>query len=99
MLAGENQLHLMGMVLAFLLLVLDVATDSGQHLAVLGEHGVQDAAAERPAALVAASIVWKIAAAPLRHRLGRKAGVAADVRRGCRIHYGDVANEFFVDIM
>ncbi|MDA1056142.1 MAG: hypothetical protein O3C40_37665 [Planctomycetota bacterium] len=33
------------LVLAFLLFVLHVAADTGQDLAVLGEHGIQDAAA------------------------------------------------------
>jgi len=87
------------LVVAFFLFVLCVATDPGEDMAVLGEHRVEDAASETPAAFVATAVIGQVAAAPLGHRLRRKAGVAADVRGGCGVHGGDVADEFLVDVV
>ena len=84
------------LVVTFLLFVLCIATDPGEDMAVLGEHRVEDAASETPAAFVASAVVGQVAAAPLGHRLRRKAGVAADVRG--RVHGGDVADELLVDV-
>ena len=87
------------LVVAFLLFVLCVATNPGEDMAVLGEHGVEDAASETPAAFVASAVVGQVAAATFGHRLRRKAGVAADVRGGGGVHGGDVADELLVDVV
>ena len=57
------------LVFLFLLFELHIASGPRQDFALLGEYGVEDAAAERPAAFVASSVVGQVAAAPLSHRL------------------------------
>ncbi len=90
-----------GELLVFLLFLfeLDVSSGPRQDFALLGEDGIQDAAAERPASFVSSTVVWQVATSPLRHRLRRKAGVAADVSGGGRVHRCDVAVEFFINVV
>ena len=85
--------------LAVFFFELHVAADPGEDLAVLGEDGVDDVAAEAPGSFVAAAVVGEVAATPFFHRLGRKSGMLADVGRGGGGHGGDVGDELGVDVV
>jgi hypothetical protein len=84
---------------SFLLFVVYVATDPGQHFAAFGQDRIDDVAAEAPTALVASTVVGEVADSPFVHRLGRKGGVAADVAGGGRVHRGQVGDELLVDVV
>lgn len=87
------------LVFLFFLFELHIASGPCEDFALLGEHGVEDAAAERPAAFVSSSVVGQVAAAPLGDRLRGKGGVPADVAGGGGVHCCDVAVEFLVDVV
>ena len=83
--------------IAFLLLVGWIAADPREYLSVFGEDWIDDVASQTEAAFVIAAVQRQDAAAPLLHRLRRKAGMAANVARGGGRHGRDIDDELVVE--
>ena len=87
------------LVFLFFLFELHVASGPCKDFALLGEHGVEDAASKTPAAFVSSTVVGQVAVAPFGHRLRGKGGVAADVAGCGGVHVRDVADGFFINLV
>lgn len=83
--------------IAFLLLVGWIAADPREYLSVFRENRIDDVASQAEAAFIIAAMQRQDAAAPLLHRLRRKARMAANVAGGGGWHGRDIDDELLVE--